>query len=155
MDPGALHRWQIQFRLRKVDSQVAGTENGHGGVRRLCNIICQVDCASLLRHNWTQCISGLFLQQKITFPKKWWNSKSWRRLDIKMMSYQYRDSHFGVNMISRHCCVHNGNSMPGDSVTIFILKWGPWPGPSCPFTDHCDQLNVAWTTETQGHHIVL
>ena len=44
----------------------------------------------------------------------------WGRLNIKMSSYQYMDSHYKDNTVSRPYCLYNGNLIHGK--TVFIMK---------------------------------
>ena len=47
-------------------------------------------------------------------------------LDIKMSSYQYRNSHYKDNTVFRPSYLYNGNPIPGK--TVFIERRGPGYG---------------------------
>ena len=90
------------------------------GLSVLSNIICHVDCASPLRHNWTQCISHSFLL--LYFPEEmmWHQTLGSTNYTDVVLSYRYcyhryRMVHEGIIFIM---CI----SIP--EKTSFILKRG-------------------------------
>ena len=65
------------------------------------------------------CMGFDILEEQDYYRAWWWPGD---RLNIKTLSYQYRDSHYEYKTVSRPSYIHDGNPIP--ERTLFILRQG-------------------------------